>query len=76
MFTRYYTWVNVAITVIGPVSDLGFPARGAMCPSQQFSVGHFVFWGITIFFNSIVTGVMLSAYAMFKSELNIPVVVI
>lgn len=22
------------------VSDLGYPARGAMCPSQQFSEGH------------------------------------
>ena len=49
-----------------------------MCPSQQFSEGHFVVLGITIFFYSNVTGIMLSTYAMFKSELNIhvPVVVI
>ena len=46
--------------------------------SQQFSEGHFFFGGggITIFFYSNVKGVMLSTYAMFKSELNIPVVVI
>ena len=31
------------------VSDLGFPARGAMCPSQQFSEGHFVFWVLCFF---------------------------
>ena len=31
MFTHYYMdWVNLAITVIGTVSDLGFSARGAM----------------------------------------------
>ena len=39
------------------MSDLGFPSRGAMCPSQQFSEGHFVFLfffggGVTIFFLS------------------------
>ena len=34
-------WVNLAIIVIGTVSNLGFPARGAMCPSQQFSEGHY-----------------------------------
>ena len=69
-------WVNLTIKAIGTVSDLGFPARGAMCPSQQFSVGHSVFWGVTIFFNSNVTDIMLSTYAMFEIELNIPVVVI
>ena len=42
---RVIIWVNLAITVIGTVSDLGFPARGAMCPSKQFSQGHFVFLG-------------------------------
>ena len=32
MFTHYYMdWVNLAITVIGTVSDLGFPARGRIC---------------------------------------------
>ena len=40
-------WVNLAISAIGTVSDL---VGGAMCLSQQFSEGHFVFWGITIFF--------------------------
>ena len=29
------------------VSDLGFPAKGAMCLSQQFSVVHFIFLGVT-----------------------------
>ena len=53
------------------MSDLGFSASGAMGPSQQFSEGHFVFWGITIFFYSDVTVIMLSTYEMFKSELNI-----
>ena len=34
------------------VSDLGFPARGTMCPSQQLimSEGHFSFGRGTIFF--------------------------
>ena len=36
------------------MSDLGFPARGAKCPSQQFSEEHFVLGGggvtIIIFF--------------------------
>ena len=31
------------------VSDLGVPARGAMCPNQQFSEGHFVFWVLCFF---------------------------
>ena len=61
-------WVNLAITAIGTVSDL---VGGAMCLSQQFTEGHFVFWGITIFFYSNVTDIMLSTYAMFKSELKI-----
>ena len=61
-------WVNLAITAIGTVSDL---VGVAMCLSQQFSEGHFVFWGITIFFYSNVTDIMLSTYAMFKNELNI-----
>ena len=41
-----------------------------MCSSQQFSVGHCVFSGVTIFVYSNVLGVMLSTNAMFKSELN------
>ena len=53
------------------MSDLGFPARSAMCPSQQFSEGHFVFGGVTIYFYSNLLGIMLSKNAMFKSELNI-----
>ena len=56
--------------IISSVSDLGFPARVAMCSSQQFSVGHCVFSGVTIFVYSNVLGVMLSTNAMFKSELN------
>jgi len=69
MFTRYYNillWVNLAIIVIGTVSDVGFPARGGMCPIRQFSEGHFVFRGslhcIILFFYANVTGVMLSKY--------------
>ena len=27
-----------------------------MCPSQQYSVEHFVFWGVTYFFNFYVLG--------------------
>ena len=27
-----------------PMSDLGFPAKGATCPSQQYLEGHFAFW--------------------------------
>jgi len=58
------------------VSDLGFPSRGAMCPSQQFSEGHFVFLfffggGPLYFFYLIVFSIMLSTNAMFKSELKI-----
>ena len=32
------------------MSDLVFPAWGAMCLSQQFLEGHFVFWGVIIYF--------------------------
>ena len=46
-----------------------------MSQSTIFS-GTFCFLGVTIFFNSNVTGIMLSTYAMFEIELNIPVVVI
>ena len=59
------------------VSDLGLPARGAMCPSQQFSEGHFFFFGgggrggHYIFFYSNIRSVMLSTNAMFKGELNV-----
>ena len=58
------------VLIISSVSDLGFPARAAVCSSQQFSVGHCVFSGVTIFVYSNVLGVMLSTNAMFKSELN------
>ena len=48
-----------------------------MSQSTIFS-GTFCFLGdhYNYFFNCKVTGIMLSAYAVFKSELNIPVVVI
>ena len=40
------------------VSDLGFPARGVMCPSQQFSEGHFIFGRSLYFSYSNVPGVI------------------
>ena len=44
-----------------------------MCPSQQFSEGHFVFRGGHYIYNfySNIPGVMLRTSAMFKSGLNI-----
>ena len=41
-------WGEVSLLDSDTVFDLGFPAKGTMCPSQQFSEGHFVFfffWG-------------------------------
>ena len=35
------------------MSNLVFPAWGAMCLSQQFLEGHFVFWGVIFFFFTI-----------------------
>ena len=36
------------------VSDLGFPSRGTMCPSQQFSGGHFSFLRDTKFVTKLI----------------------
>ena len=54
-----------SVTVL--VSDLGFPARGAMHPSQQFFRGTFLFWeGHCFFFYSNVPGVRISANVIFS----------
>ena len=39
----HIAWGEVSLLDSDTVFDLGFPAKGTMCPSQQFSVGHFVF---------------------------------
>ena len=75
----HIAWGEVSLLDSDTVFDLGFPARGTMCLSQQFSEGHFVFffWGggggrIFFFYNSNRPGVnVLSTNAMIKSELNI-----
>ena len=39
----HIAWGEVSLLDSDTVFDLGFPAKGTMCPSQQFSEGHFVF---------------------------------
>ena len=39
----HIAWGEVSLLNSDTVFDLGFPAKGTMCPSQQFSEGHFVF---------------------------------
>ena len=43
----HIAWGEVSLLDSDTVFDLGFPAKGTMCPSQQFSEGHFgfFFWG-------------------------------
>ena len=43
----HIAWGEVSLLGSDTVFDLGFPAKGTMCPSQQFSEGHFgfFFWG-------------------------------
>ena len=73
----HIAWGEVSLLDSDTVFDLGFPARGTMCLSQQFSEGYFVFfWGgggsLYFFYNSNRPGVnVLSTNAMIKSELNI-----
>ena len=74
----HIAWGEVSLLDSDTVFDLGFPARGTMCLSQQFSEGHFVFffwgggWSQFFFYNYNRPGVnVLSTNAMIKSELNI-----
>ena len=49
----HIAWGEVSLLDSDTVFDLGFPGKGTMCPSQQFSEGHFFFWGeggVTTFF--------------------------
>ena len=39
----HIAWGEVSLPDSDTVFDLGFPAKGTMCPIQQFSEGHFVF---------------------------------
>ena len=39
----HIAWGEVSLLNSDTVFDLGFPAKGTMCPSHQFSEGHFVF---------------------------------
>ena len=43
----HIAWGEVSLLDSDTVFDLGFPAKGTMCPGQQFSEGHFGFflWG-------------------------------
>ena len=40
----HIAWREVSLPGSDTVFDLGFPAKGTMCPSQQFSEGHFGFF--------------------------------
>ena len=40
----HIAWGEVSLLDSDTVFDLGFPAKGTMCPSQQFSEGHFGFF--------------------------------
>ena len=51
----HIAWGEVSLLDSDTVFDLGFPAKGTMCSSQQFSEGHFGFFffgggGVTTFF--------------------------
>ena len=41
----HIAWGEVSLLDSDTVFDLGFPGKGTMCPSQQFSEGHFFFGG-------------------------------
>ena len=63
----HIAWGEVSLLDSDTVFDLGFPARGTMCLSQQFSEGHFVFFfwgggGGRIFFFIILTDRVLMCY--------------
>ena len=40
----HIAWGEVSLLDSDTVFDPGFPAKGTMCPSQQFSEGHFGFF--------------------------------
>ena len=40
----HIVWGEVSLLGSDTVFDLGFPAKGTMCPSQQFSERHFGFF--------------------------------
>ena len=74
-YTKIITqYVDTIKNILSTVSDLGFSARGGNVSQSTIFRGTFRFLGghyIYIFFYSNVPCVMLSANAMFESELNI-----
>ena len=72
----HIAWGEVSLLDSDTVFDLGFPAKRTMCPSQQFSEGHFVFFwggggGHYIFLIILTDRVLMWSNGMIKSELNI-----
>ena len=69
IITQYVATIKYLLST---VSDLGFPGRGGNMSQSTIFRGTFRFLGgHHIFFYSNVPCVMLSANAMFESELNI-----